>query len=223
MNVKKYLYIAIIVLLLLFLLAIALSAEFSFAKITSDPYGFIVNFLELWAPAVGAIGTVIVAIVIILVLNYIRRSQEREKEQSVYALHDEIDINLSVIVPLRHRIENTIEPYGTEIRLGLSTQDRQLLFEDIDTTVFDSMKNAGNLRWLDSIRMEVISCYTLIKRYNRDQCFQESHTALLSKIHTQLQYAQRNLEDTFNFLPHYTRDKKNSVKYRIEEELVLTR
>jgi len=222
MNIKKYLYITISVLVLLLLLAIALSAEFSLTKITSDPYGFIVKFLELWAPAVGAIGTLIVAIVIIVVLNYIRRSQEREKEQSIYALHDEIDINLSVVMPLRHRIEKTLEPYSTEIRLGLSAQDRQLLFENIDTTVFDNMKNAGNLRWLDSMRMEIISCYTLIKRYNSDQSFQESHPPLLSKIHTQLQHAQRNLEESFNFLPHYTREKKNRVKYRVEEDLVVT-
>jgi hypothetical protein len=223
MNVKKYLYIAVGVLLILLILAVALSADFSFTNITSDPYGFIVKFFELWAPAVGAVGTLIVAVVIILVLNYIRRSQEREKEQSIYALHDEIDINLSVILPLRHRIDKTLEPYGTEIRLGLSAQDRDLLFEDIDTTVFDNMKNAGYLRWLDSIRMEVVSCYNLIKRYNRDQSFQESHPALLSKIQTQLQRAQRDLEDTFSFLPHYTRDKRNRVKYRVEEELVLTR
>ena len=222
MNVKKYFYIIIIVLVLLLSLAIALSAEFSFTKITSDPYGFIVKFMELWVPAVGAIGTFIVAILIILVLNYIRRIQEREKEQSIYALHDEIDVNLSIIMPLRHRIEKTLEPYSTETRLGLSTQDRELLFENIDTTVFDNMKNAGNLRWLDSLRMEIISCYTLIKRYNRDQYFQESHPPLLSKIQTQLQHAQRNLEDTFSFLPHYTRDKKNRVKYRVEEDLVLT-
>ena len=156
MNVKKYLYIAIIVFLLLLALAIALSAEFSLSRITSDPYGFIVSFFELWAPAVGAIGTVIVAIVIFLVLNYIRRSQVREREQSIFALHDEIDINLSIIIPLRHRIEKTLEPYSTEIRLGLSSQDRQLLFEDIDTAVFDNMKTAGTLRWLGELRMEII-------------------------------------------------------------------
>lgn len=223
MNVKKYLYIAIGVLVLLLLLAIAVSAEFSFTKITSEPYDFVVSFLELWAPAVGAIGTVIVAIVIFLVLNYIRRNQEREKEQSIYALHDEIDINLSIIVPLRHRIEKTLEPYSTEVRLGLTTQDRQLLFESLDTTVFDNMKNSGNLRWLDSIRIGIISCYTLIKRYNRDQSFQESHPPLLSEIQTNLRHVQRDLEDTFPFLPHYTRDKKNRVKYRIKEDLVLTR
>jgi len=222
MNVKKYVYITIGVIVALLALAIALSAEFSFTKITSDPYRFIISFLELWAPAVGAVGTFIVAVVIILVLNYIRRSQEREKEQAIYALHDEININLSVVIPLRHRIEKTLEPYSTEIRLGLSAQDRQLLFENIDTIVFDNMKNAGNLRWLDSMRMEIISCYTLIKRYNRDQSFQESHPSLLGKIHTQLQHAQKNLEATFDFLPHYTRDKKNRVKYKIEEDLVVT-
>jgi uncharacterized membrane protein len=223
MNVKKYLYIAIGILVVLLILAIVVSAEFSLTQITSDPYGFIVSFLELWAPAVGAIGTVIVAIVIFLVLNYIRRNQEREKEQSIYALHDEIDINLSIIMPLRHRIEKTLEPYSTEIRLGLTPQDRQLLFENLDTTVFDNMKNAGNLRWLDSIRIGIISCYTIIKRYNRDQSFQESHPALLGEIQTQLQLLQRELEDTFPFLPQYTRDKKSRVKYEIKEDLVLTR
>ena len=221
MNVKKYLYIIIAVIVLLLVLAIALCAEFSMTNITSDPYGFIVRFLELWAPAAGAIGTIIVAIVIILVLNYIRRSQERDKEQSIFALHDEIDINLSIVMPLRHRIEKTLEPYSTEIRLGLSAQDRQLLFENIDTTVFDNMKNAGNLRWLDSMRIEIISCYTLIKRYNGNQSFQEGHPLLLSKIQTQLQRAQRNLEEAFEFLPHYTREKKSRIKYKVEEDLVV--
>jgi uncharacterized membrane protein len=221
MNVKKYLYVIIAVIVVLLALAVALCAEFSMTKITSDPYGFMVRFLELWAPAVGAIATIIVAIVIILVLNYIRRTQEREKEQFIYALHDEIDINLSIIMPLRHRIEKTLEPYSTEIRLGLSPQDRQLLFESIDTTVFDNMKNAGNLRWLDTMRAEIISCYTLIKRYNGNQSFQESHPLLLSKIQTQLQRAQKNLEETFEFLPHYTREKKNRIKYRVEEDLAI--
>ena len=222
MRVQKYYYIIIIVFALLLSFAVALSAEFSITKITSDPYGFIVKFLELWAPAVGAIGTVIVAIVIILVLNYIRRSQEREKEQSIFALHDEIDINISIIMPLRHRIDETIKPYSTEIRLGLSPEDRQLLFEKMDTTVFDNMKNAGNLRWLDSMRVEIISCYTLIKRYNSDQSFQESHPPLLSQIHKQLQLAQRDLEKAFHFLPQYTREKKSRVKYKIEEDVVVT-
>ena len=104
----------------------------------------------------------------------------------------------------------------------MSSQDRQLLFEDIDTAVFDNMKTAGTLRWLGELRMEIISCYTLIKRYNRDQSFQENHPSLLSKIQTQLKHAQINLEDTFRFLPNYTKDKKNRVKYRIEEDLVLT-
>ncbi len=221
MNVKRIFYFIIIALVLLLVLAVALSAEFSLTNITSDPSGFILKFMEIWAPAAGAIGTVIVALVIIFVLNYIRRSQEREKEQSIYALHDEIDINMSIIKPLRHRIENTLEPYSTEIRLGLSEQDRRLLFENIDTTVFDNMKNAGNLRWLDSTRPDIISCYTLIKRYNADQRFQESHPPLLGKLYTQLQQAQRSLEKTFDFLPHYTKEKGNRVKHEIEEDAVL--
>ncbi len=221
MNVKRIFYFIIIALVLLLVLAVALSAEFSLTNITSDTSGFILKFMEIWAPAAGAVGTVIVAVVIIFVLNYIRRSQEREKEQSIYALHDEIDINMSVIKPLRHRIENTLEPYSTEIRLGLSEQDRRLLFENIDTTVFDNMKNAGNLRWLDSTRPDIIACYTLIKRYNADQRFQESHPPLLSKLFTQLQQAQRSLEKTFDFLPHYIKEKGNRVKHEIEEDAVL--
>lgn len=223
MNVKKYYYIVIAVIVLLLALAIALSAEFSFANITSDPYGFIVRFLELWAPAVGAIGTVIVAIVIIIVLNNIRRIQEREKEQSIHALHDEININLSVIKPLRHRIESTLEPYSTEARLGLLEQDRQSLFEPIDTTVFDNIKNGGNLRWLDSTRPKIVSCYTLIKRYNRDQFYQESHPSLLGKIYTQLQQVQKSLEDNFRFLPGYSKEKGDAkAKRRGQEDLIET-
>ena len=221
MNVKKYYYIAGAVIVLLLVLAIAVSAEFRFSNITSDPYVFIVKFLELWAPAIGAIGTIIVAIVIIIVLNYIRRSQEREKEQSIHALHDEININLSVIKPLRHRIETTLEPYSTEARLGLLEQDRQSLFETIDTTVFDNIKNSGNLRWLDSARTNTISCYTLIKRYNRDQYYQESHPSLLGKIFSQLQNVQKNLEDTFDFLPNYSKVKRSTkAKRKDEEDLV---
>jgi|GEM_PF-6142306 len=222
MNVRRIFYSVIIALVVLLALAVAVSAEFNFTNITSDPSGFILKFMETWAPAAGAVGTIIVAIVIIFVLNYIRRIQVREKEQSIYALHDEIDINMSIIKPLLHRIENTLEPYSTEIRLGLSDQDRQLLFESIDTTVFDNMKNAGYLRWLDSTRKDIISCYTLIKRYNADRRFQESHPPLLSKLYTQLQQAQRNLEKTFGFLPHYTREKMGKVKPEIQEDIVLT-
>jgi hypothetical protein len=222
MDVKRYFYFIIAAIMVLLLLAIALSAEFSFSNITADPWGFFMRFMEIWAPAAGAIGTVIVALVILLVLSYIRRSQEREKEQSIYALHDEIDINLSIIKPLRHRIDNTLEPYSTEIKLGLSAQDRQLLFEHIDTTVFDNMKNAGNLRWLDSTRKDIISCYTLIRRYNSDQSFQESHPPLLGKLATQLQQVQRNLEKSFDFLPRYTREKNYRMKHEIEEDMVLT-
>jgi hypothetical protein len=221
MNIKRSFYIIIAVLVVLFLLAIALSSEFSLSNITADPYGFITRFMEIWAPAAGAIGTVIVAIVIIFLLSYIRQSQEKDKDQSIYALHDEIDINLSVIKTLRHRIENTLEPYSTEFRLGLSAQDRHLLFENIDTTVFDNMKNAGNLRWLDTARKDVISCYTLIRRYNADQSFQESHPPLLSKILTQLQHTQKRLESTFDFLPAYPREKKVKVKSELEEDQVL--
>jgi hypothetical protein len=221
-RVNKYYYTIITVFVLLLLLAVALSAEFSFSKITSDPYQFVVTFLELWAPAVGAIGTIVVAIVIILVLNYIRLNQEREKEQSIYALHDEIDINLSVIVPLRHRIDETIKPYSTEIRLGLTPEDRHMLFERIDTTVFDNMKNAGNLRWLDTMRIEIISCYTLIKRYNSDQSFHEGHPPLLNQMQKQLQHTQRNLEKTFRFLPHYTREKRSLARRNVGEDLVVT-
>jgi uncharacterized membrane protein len=221
MNVKRSFYIIIAALAALFLLAIALSAKFSLTSITADPYGFMTKFLEIWAPAAGAIGTIIVAIVIIFLLSYIRQTQEKDREQSIHALHDEIDINLSVIKTLRHRIENTLEPYDMEFRLGLTAQDRHLLFENIDTTVFDNMKNAGNLRWLNIVRKDVISCYTLIKHYNSDQSFQESHPQLLSKIITQLQRAQRKIEDTFEFLPVYTREKRVKVKSDIEEDQVL--
>ena len=223
MNVKKYYYIVIAVIVVLLALAVALSAEFKLSNITSDTYGFIVRFLELWAPAVGAIGTIIVAIVIIIVLNYIRRIQEREKEQSIHALHDEININLSIIKPLRHRIESTLEPYSTEARLGLLEQDRQSLFELIDTTVFDNIKNSGNLRWLDSTRTRIVSCYTLIKRYNRDQYYQENHPSLLGKIYTQLQQVQKNLEETFRFLPGYSKEKSDTkTKRRGKEDLIET-
>jgi hypothetical protein len=220
-NIKKYFYIVIIIFVLLLALAIAVSAEFNLTNITSDAYEFIIKFLELWAPAVGAIGTVIVAIVIIFVLNYIRQSQEREKEQAIQALHDEVNINMSIIKPLLHRIEKTLEPYSTEARLGLLAQDRQSLFENIDTTVFDNIKNGGNLRWLNSTRHDVISCYTLIKRYNRDQSFQESHPNLLGKIHKQLQHVQRTLEETFGFLPKYAKERSGSrVRSKIEEDLI---
>ena len=63
MNVKKYFYLIIGVLVVLLILAIALSAEFSLTNITSDPSGFIIKFMEIWAPAAGAIGTIVVALV----------------------------------------------------------------------------------------------------------------------------------------------------------------
>jgi hypothetical protein len=85
MNVKKYFYFIVAALALLLLLAVALSAEFSLARITADPYGFFIRFMEIWAPAAGSVGTIIIAIVIVFVLSYIHQSQEKDKE---HALHD---------------------------------------------------------------------------------------------------------------------------------------
>ena len=218
MKVSKYLYTAIIAILLVLSLAVAVSARFNLSNITSDPYEFIVNFLELWAPALSAVGTIVVAILIVLILYHVRRSQEQEKEQHIRALHDEIDINLSTIVPLRYRIDKTLEPYSTEIRLGLSMEDRRALFEHIDTAVFEDIKNSGNLHWLDFMRMEIISCYRLIRTYNLDGSFEESHPKLLNEIQKHLERSQKNLEDHFHFLPHYTKRKKKKAESEIEGE-----
>lgn len=181
-----------------------------------------VEFLDLWTPFLSSLGTVIIAILIILILNYLHRNQVREKEQSIYALHDEIDINLNIVETMRYRIDKTLKPYSTDIHLGLSIEDRKLLFENLDMTVFENMKNGGNLRWLDSTRTEIISCYSLIKNYNHDTCFQERHAMLLSQIQTHLVNSQKKLEDTFHFLPRYIKDRKNNTSARIKEDLVTT-
>jgi hypothetical protein len=133
-------------------------------------------------------------------------------------LHDEININLSVVSTLRHRIEKTLEPYNPEPRLGLDFEDRQALFEKLDTTVFDNMKNTGNLYLLGPMREYIMMSYNLVKTYNGSQCYQENHPRLLAKINSQLQFSQKNLEKTYRFLPRYSKNTRHRVSDVIKEE-----
>lgn len=211
MSIKKYFYTIVTVLLFIFTLSVLISAKFNISNIIVDPYDFINSYLRLWSPALGAAGTLFIAVLAIIILYQIRRSQEREKEYTIRALHDEISINLSNIFPLRFRIEHSLEDYSNPIDDKLSMDERKALFEHIDSEVFENLKNSGQLHLISDMRMEIISCYKLIREYNRDQYFKSNHSKLLAKIQKQLESALRNLEDNHTYLPpHKKRESKKA-------------
>jgi hypothetical protein len=219
MSIKKYLYTIAIVLLLVFAFSVLISTKFNISNITADPYGFIDSYLRLWTPALSATGTLFIAVLAIIILYQIRRSQEREKEYAIRALHDEISINLSNIFPLRFRIEHSLEGLSDPVDDNLSMDERHALFERIDSEVFENLKNSGQLHYISDMRMEILSCYKLIREYNRDQYFKLNHPKLLAKIQKQLESALRNLEDNYTYLPPHKKRKSKKAKSNSEDSL----
>jgi hypothetical protein len=131
-----------------------------------------------------------------------RRREQREKQQAIHALHDEIHWNLTHIITLRFRISEWLR--YTEEHHVVPTET-EALFELIDSRVFDDMRSRGQLCWLEDIRMDVISCYKVIRDYNMDRCFKPYHLEMLTKLHEWLDKAIKDLEAKFSFLPHYVK------------------
>ena len=212
MSIKKYFFTIVTMLLFIFALSVLISTKFNISNIIVDPYDFINSYLRLWTPALSAAGTLFIAVLAIIILYQIRRSQEREKEYAIRALHDEISINLSNIFPLRFRIEHSLEGYSDPVDEKLSIEERKALFEHIDSEVFENIKNSGQLYLISDMRMEIISCYKFIREYNRDQYFKLNHSKLLVKIQKQLESALRNLEDNYTYLPPHKKRESKKVK-----------
>jgi hypothetical protein len=211
-NIRKYFYTIVAVLLFILALSVFISAKFNISNIITNPYDFIDGYLRLWAPALSAVGTLFIAILAIIILYQVRRSQEREKEYAIRALHDEVSINLSNILPLRFRIEQSLEGLSDPVDEKLSMEDRKALFEYIDSEVFENLKNSGQLHFIRDLRMEIISCYKFIREYNRDQYFKFNHPKLLAKIQKQLESVLKNLEANYSFLPANKESKSRKAK-----------
>jgi len=137
-------------------------------------------------------------------------------------LHDEISINLSNIFPLRFRIEHSLEGFSDPVDDKLSMDERNALFEHIDSEVFENLKNSGQLHFISDMRMEILSCYKLIREYNRDQYFKLNHPKLLAKIQKQLESALRNLEDNYTYLPPHKKSKSKKAKSNNGDSLETT-
>lgn len=213
MNIKKYIFIAIGVFVAIVVLAIGISARFSLSNITADPYAFIENFFSQWSPALAAASTIIVAVMVFWTIYNSRRGQEKEKQRVIHALHDELSSNMSDIIVLRFRISEKFRKI--EESHIIDTKDAP--FQPIDTTVFDTMKNAGQLQWLQDRHLHIIFCYKLIKRYNIDGCFRPSHLDLLEQVSERLINLIRDLEANFKFLPQYAKDLEYSQQALQEE------
>lgn len=204
MNIKNYIFIAIGAFVVIVALAIGVSARFNVSNITADPYAFIENFFNQWSLALSGAGTVILALSVFSFIYENRRREQREKEQAIHAIHDEIHWNLTHVITLRFRISERLR-YIEEHHVVPTEPEAP--FELVDTRVFDDMRSRGQLYWLEDIRMDVISCYKVIRDYNMDRCFKTYHLEMLAKLHEWLDKAIRDLEAKFNFLPHYVKDK----------------
>jgi len=205
MNIKKYLYIGIGVFLFIVFLAVGITAEFKLSNITGDVYGYIEKFFSQWSLALGAAGTVILALSVFLFIYENRRREEREKEQAIHALHDEIHWNLTHIIALRFKISEMLKYIDER-----GTVPPEAPFELIETRVFDDMRSRGQLNWLEDKRMDVIFCYSLISDYNMDRRFMSYHLELLATLNKRLDKAIRDLEAKFKFLPHYVRERSET-------------
>ena len=177
----------------------------------------IYDFLGDWALILGAAGTIIFAISVFLFIYENRRREEREKEQAIHALHNEIHWNLRPIITVR---------YGISEWLNRVTEDRttsskpEALYQPIETRVFDDMRSQGQLHWLEELRMDVVFCYGLIDTYNLDKSFKHKHLELLTTLHDRLDKTIRALEAKFEFLPRYVKyeDSENTVEQEDSQE-----
>jgi len=212
MNIKKLGFIAIGVFLIIAALAIGISARFSLSSIAGAPYTFIENFFRQWSPALAAAGTIILALSIFFFIYESRRREEREQQQAIHALHDEIHWNLHPVITLRFGISEMAR-YIEEHHMTPSAPPP---FELLDTRVFDDMRSRGQLHLLEDIRMDVVFCYILIRKYNMDREYKPNHLELLTELHKQLHKAIRDLEAKFEFLPRYVKQKDKSTQWEAE-------
>jgi len=165
---------------------------------------------QVWHVIFAALG---IGATLLGVLIQSKMQTKRERERAIHALHDEIHSNLTDILGLRFQISQKLKQ---ESDIGLiSTQDQP--FQLIDTAVFDSMKNGGQLHWLRDIRMHVIFCYKLIKQYNQDAAFKPYQLELLTTAYEGLKKAIRDLEKNFNFLPHYLKETGEMQQTRTDQ------
>jgi len=202
MNIKRVAFIIGGVFFAIVALAVCVSARFSLSNITSDPYAFISSFFNQWSLALSAAGTIILAISVFAFLYENRRREEREKQQVIHALHDEIHWNLRPIITLRFDISDWQKHVKEPTTVSTATK---VLFQPIQTRVFDDMRSRGQLHWLEELRMDVVFCYSLIDIYNLDRRFKTEHLELLTKLHERLDKTIRALESKFRFLPHYVK------------------
>jgi len=206
MNMKKYLYIGIGVFLFIVFLAAGTTAEFKLSNVTSDVYHYIEKFFGQWSLALSAVGTIILALSVFFFIYENRRREEREKQQSIHALHDEIHWNLTNIIRLRFQISEMLK-YIDEHH----TMPPEAPFELIETRVFDDMRSRGQLHWLENIRMDIIFCYQLTKDYNLDRGYKSYHLEILATLDERLEKTIRDMEAKFKFLPHYIQENSKSV------------
>lgn len=202
MDIKRVAFIVGGVFLAIVALAVCVSARFSLSNITSDPYTFIASFFNQWSLALSAAGTIILAISVFAFLYENRRREEQEKQQAIHALHDEIHWNLRPIITLRFDISDWQKRVKEPTTVSIA---KKVLFQPIQTRVFDDMRSRGQLHWLEELRMDVVFCYGLIDSYNLDRQFKSGHLELLTKLHERLDKTIRALEAKFKFLPRYVR------------------
>lgn len=216
MNIKRFVIIACSVFLVIVALAVCVSARFSWSNITSDPYAFILNFFDQWSLALSAAGTIILAISVFAFIYENRRREEREKQQVIHALHNEIHWNLRPIITLRFDISE----WSKHVE-----KSQEGLYRQIETRVFDDMRIRGQLHWLEELRMDVVFCYSLIDIYNLDRRFKVGHLELLTELHERLDKTIRALEAKFKFLPRYVRyeDDKGTTEEATNETSYLSK
>lgn len=221
MNWKKSLYVGAGVFLAIVVGAIYVTDRLNPSLITSNPYGFIEKLLSQWSLSLGAAGSFIAAMLALYAILQNRAIQEEDRRQVIHALHDEIHSNLVDIISLRYQVSEKLQR-ETDSHI-VNTEYKP--FQHIDTDVFDAMKNGGQLHRLGNIRMDIVSCYKLVKTYNNCGGYQPYHLELLAHIYEGLTKAMQAIEAKFEFLPHYLKeevmgDNEISVTLkRIEDKL----
>jgi len=177
----------------------------------------IYNFLGDWALILGAAGTIILAISVFSFIYENRRHEEREKEQAIHALHNEIHWNLRPIITLRYDISGWLNRVKED---RTTASEPETLYQPIETRVFDDIRSQGQLHWLEELRMDVVFCYGLIDTYNLDKSFKHNHLELLTTLHDRSDKTIRALEAKFEFLPRYVKyeDSENTVGQEDSQE-----